>query len=106
MATEDKMYHSTDQAYGENLYASLGVIVTGSLPVKAWYDEINSYDFKASTFSVDTGHFTQIVWKNTMLLGVGIAKSISGRTYVAANYAPPGNFLGEFMKNVLPLKNL
>ena len=29
--------------------------------VDTWYDEVSKYSFKNSTFSKDTGHFTQVV---------------------------------------------
>lgn len=47
------------------------------------------------------GHFTQIVWKNTQYLGVGIAKNAYGRTVIVATYFPPGNYKGQFINNVL-----
>jgi Cysteine-rich secretory protein family len=50
----------------------------------------------------NVGHFTQVVWKSSKELGVGKAKSRSGRIYVVANYYPPGNYQGQFAQNVLP----
>lgn len=49
-----------------------------------------------------TGHFTQVVWKESQKLGVGVARSSSGRVYVVAQYTPPGNYLGQFQANVRP----
>ena len=37
-------------------------------------------------------------------MGIGVAKSASGWTYVVANYSPPGNYQGKFPANVKPAK--
>ncbi len=52
------------------------------------------------------GHFTQVVWKDSTQLGVGLATD--GRTvFVVGQYRPAGNMnmAGYFEKNVLPLGN-
>ena len=48
--------------------------------VQSWYGEINNYDFKnAKSKNGDKiGHFTQLVWKDSVKLGVGIAKQREG----------------------------
>ncbi len=68
-----------------------------------WYDEVGKYDFGNSRFSAETGHFTQVVWKDTTDVGCGISISSSGRIYGVCNYTPQGNFKGEFGKNVFPI---
>lgn len=47
-------------------------------------------------------HFTQLIWKNTELIGLGMAKHESGKVYFVCVYYPPGNVAGEFAKNVSP----
>jgi len=50
-----------------------------------------------------TGHFTAVVWRSTTHLGIGVAYNPRARWYVVvANYAPPGNVMGQFRENVLP----
>lgn len=44
-----------------------------------------------------------MVWKSSEQLGVGVAKNRHGRIYVVANYSPAGNFVGDYVENVLPL---
>ena len=52
-----------------------------------------------------TGHFTQVVWKNTQKLGIAKAKSPkSGKIIVVANYEPAGNWIGQYKDNVPPPK--
>lgn len=54
-----------------------------------------------------TGHFTQVVWKNSKEIGVGKAFSRDNRVYVVALYYPAGNYVGRenYEKNVQPLKH-
>ena len=94
---------------GENLYMqwiSQGrVKVSSKAAVKSWYDEIAMHNFKKPKFSHETGHFTQMVWKATKKLGVGVALSPNGReVYIVTNYYPAGNITnaGYFEDNVLP----
>ena len=35
--------------------------------------QIKDYNFGAPGFGMNTGHFTQVVWKGTTSVGVGIA---------------------------------
>lgn len=49
-----------------------------------------------------TGHFTQVIWRDSTELGVGMARNRNGEVYVVCNYNPAGNFLGSFTENVLP----
>ena len=51
-------------------------------------------------FFLGTGHFTQVVWKNTRDIGIGKAFGKDGRVFVCVNYHPPGNVIGRFKDNV------
>lgn len=97
------MQHSSERKYGENIYWSSGKAITGKAPVDSWYDEVKQYNYNNASFSANTGHFTQVVWKNSCDLGVGMA-CVGNEVYVVANYHPPGNYSGEFSKNVFPPK--
>lgn len=50
------------------------------------------------------GHFSQVVWKETKELGVGIAESKCGLYYICCNYYPAGNVEGKYKENVPPRK--
>ncbi|KAG8222861.1 hypothetical protein J437_LFUL003506 [Ladona fulva] len=43
-----------------------------------------------------------MVWVGSKELGLGKARSRSGKVVVVANYRPPGNISGQFQQNVLP----
>ncbi|XP_063065990.1 GLI pathogenesis-related 2 [Engraulis encrasicolus] len=100
-----KMQHSQDD-HGENLFhawSSIPKKIHGKVAVENWYNEIKDYSFKRPGFQSDTGHFTQVVWKGSKELGVGIATD--GNTIiVVGQYLPAGNITnpGYFEKNVLP----
>ena len=69
-----------------------------------WYNEIKDYDFNNPTFSSQCGHFTQVVWADSTLLGGGIATTTDGKTFVVARYSKPGNMRSKFKENVKPLQ--
>jgi hypothetical protein len=64
---------------------------------------VRRYNFGAPGFQKGTGHFTQIVWRGTRVVGCGVA-SCSGKALWVCRYAPAGNVVapGYFEKNVLP----
>jgi uncharacterized protein YkwD len=98
--------HST-MGNGENLYAASGSF-NGATAVTSWYDEIKSYNFNDPGFGMDTGHFTQLVWKSTRQVGCAVkfcsylADAFSDAYFLVCEYSPPGNMQGEFAQNVLP----
>jgi len=53
---------------------------------------------------MNTGHFTQLVWKGSKQIGCGASCNNSNKCYVTCNYYPPGNYIGQFASNVFPLK--
>merc|ERR1711939_488802 len=93
------LHHSNTNGAGQNGamgYPSFEAAIDG------WYSEIKDYDFQNHGFAMNTGHFTQVVWKSCT--HVGMARDTTGRgSYVFANYYPPGNFMGRFPSNVAPL---
>ena len=76
--------------------------------MSSWYNEVSDYDYDNPGFSGKTGHFTQVVWKNSTKLGCGVAqgvKTIGGNQYnafyVVCQYTPAGNVLNQFPDNVM-----
>jgi glioma pathogenesis-related protein 2 len=107
LARTNQLVHSDNTQLGENLYAFRS---SGQAPprpeavVDRWYSEIQKYNFDKPGFHTGTGHFTQLVWKTSKELGMGIAQAADGTWYVVANYSPPGNISGQFPTNVLKPK--
>jgi uncharacterized protein YkwD len=108
IAPGHSLVHSSNtykgQSLGENLYMSYGGI-SGEQASNSWYNEVNNYDFSSHS-SLDgkvTGHFTQLVWKESKEIGCG---SACDGTYCicCCNYYPAGNFIGNYDSNVSPLK--
>ncbi|RDH37168.1 PR-1-like protein [Aspergillus welwitschiae] len=111
-----KWQHSNGP-YGENLAFGYPNV---SSAVAAWGDEVQKYNFQEPTgFTEETGHFTQLVWRETRERsdgGGGGGGGINGTErpqgwYVACEYSPRGNIIGgnkklgdkEFFKiNVQP----
>ncbi len=73
--------------------------------VKKWYNEVKSYSFNKPGFNSNTGHFTQLVWKDSRKLSLGLGhgklNTIMNSFYCVAQYKPAGNVMGHFKGNVL-----
>eukprot|EP00884_Botryococcus_braunii_P013598 jgi/Botrbrau1/22239/Bobra.0138s0001.1 len=97
-----KFKHSGGK-YGENLHASSEGRASINDAVNAWYNEIKFYDFRNPAFSLQTSHFTAVVWKNTQRVGCAYATNCPGKweTVLACEYDSPGNVIGDFQNNVL-----
>ncbi|KAB0792566.1 hypothetical protein PPYR_14525 [Photinus pyralis] len=107
LSNKNNLEHRKNCSYGENIFCMYSTdpnfTLTGRAPVDQWYQEIKDHPFGREPHNLKSGHFTQLVWRTSELLGVGVAKSRQGRIYVVANYNPAGNFLGHFGENVPPL---
>ncbi|XP_045601573.1 venom allergen 5 [Procambarus clarkii] len=74
--------------------------------VEAWFNEVNQYGFSKSSvdpfrFNKATGHYTQMVWAETYLVGCGYTyykdPSLGYTKIYVCNYAPGGNVIGGSM---------
>ena len=103
IAREGRLRHD-DTSDGENVFMVFGREIDGSDPVNSWYSEVKDYDFSKSGWQTNTGHFTQVVWKDSKELGIGKAKSADGKVFVVGRYRPAGNNLRAFKENVFASK--
>ncbi|KAE8008203.1 hypothetical protein FH972_004740 [Carpinus fangiana] len=63
--------------------------------VAAWAKEKPNYDYKSnSCVNGECGHYTQLVWRDTKVIGCARAKCRNNWMFVTCNYYPPGNWEG------------
>jgi pathogenesis-related protein 1 len=91
-----KMEHRSDSQYGENLYTGTAGRFTAVDAAKKWETEKKSYDggvLKQSALR-SVGHYTQMVWRDTRMVGCGEAVC-NKMLIVVCNYDPAGNYIGR-----------
>ncbi len=88
--------------YGENLAAGTTGAMSPEAVVAMWYDEVKGYSFQQPGFSMQTGHFTQVVWRGTTQVGCGLTQC-KGNDIWVCEYDPPGNWEGQYREQVLPI---
>jgi pathogenesis-related protein 1 len=84
----------TNPRYGENLFEISGGPATAHDVVSAWAAEGKNYNSRNNTCSGRCGHYTQVVWRDTKLVGCGMAHDRRREVWVC-NYEPHGNIVGE-----------
>nr|XP_045609389.1 nucleoporin NSP1-like isoform X2 [Procambarus clarkii] len=110
MATEDKLALRPDNKYGENVFClssnTKEFKVKPEQVVDKWYGESKEHKFgeEPQGTRLKSGHFTQMVWKDTTQMGVGKARTAAGtKVFVVANFDPQGNWMGQFADQVPPV---
>jgi pathogenesis-related protein 1 len=86
-----------DSYVGENIYASTGNSVQPSDAVNSWMSEASAYDYARNNIT-DAGHYTQVVWRNSVRIGCAIYDCPSTLKYhntILCDYAPGGNITTE-----------
>jgi pathogenesis-related protein 1 len=85
------------QKYGENIFWGEGEDYTALHASESWYGEIEEYKYGPLTDKnwYKTGHYTQMVWKSTTHVGMGMAVCRNGAILIVANYDPSGNYMGQ-----------
>ena len=113
LARQSMFRHSTSK-YGENLAlaslrrcnTSLAKNVTNNFVLNAidlWYNEESLYNYTKPVYSSITGHFTQLVWKKTTFIGVGVSLNQTDcKLYIGMAFDPHGNYSPYMVDNVLP----
>lgn len=101
LARSGMLQHSPPPGQGENLSMGCrsggGEGQTAKQAVTNWYNEVcrPGYNFDRSGYQSGTGHFTQVVWRDSTVLGIGKADSTRNGmkcTYIVGRYKPQGNF--------------
>lgn len=67
--------------------------------VDKWAEEEKYFNHKKRTYERGTGrkygHYSQVIWRDTKLIGAGVATCRNGSQIWVCNYDPPGNYIGE-----------
>ncbi|GJY40645.1 pathogenesis-related protein 1 [Tanacetum coccineum] len=84
-----QLVHSQNGPYGENL--AWGTALTGASAVNLWVGEKADYDYNSNTCAPGKtcGHYTQVVWRQSVRLGCARVQCNSGAWFVTCNYDPP-----------------
>lgn len=107
-----RMKHRPDDGlhqriYGENIFWASprrwtnGTVEAQSLEsadvVTAWADEVLHYNYANNNCAPGRmcGHYTQIIWKDSRLLGCGMRVCDSLAQLWVCSYDPPGNYIGQ-----------
>lgn len=98
--------HRSNSPAGENVAcfsaSSLDAIEVDEM-VWLWYQEVNKFNFQDCKWQSGTGHFSQMVWKDSQMLGIGL--SFQGNMcMLVCNYFPRGNVMKHYPENVFPRK--
>ncbi|KAL7804892.1 PR-1-like protein [Trichoderma aethiopicum] len=83
--------------FGENI--AIGY-PNATAAVEAWGNEDREYNFAKPGFTEETGHFSQLVWKNTRAVGCGRKLCGERGWFVVCEYWPRGNVGGEYADEV------
>lgn len=91
-----RMRHSGSEQYGENLAWMGGGHMSPGQVVQFWVDEARYYDRATNRCAPGQmcGHYTQVVWRSTRLLGCAVAYCPDSEVWVC-QYDPPGNYVGH-----------
>ncbi|CAA7393764.1 unnamed protein product [Spirodela intermedia] len=83
--------------YGENLFWGFGADFTGRDASELWISERQYYDYNTNSCLAgqQCGHYTQVVWRNSVRLGCARVQCDNGAIFITCNYDGPGNYIGQ-----------
>lgn len=93
-----KPQHSdfTTHSYGENIFIAPESLATAAQAVEHWYAEKENYDYENNKCLKGVcGHYTQLMWSDSLRLGCAAVKCDTGNYFITCNYDPAGNYVGE-----------
>ncbi len=105
-ASQCRFEHNPNRGeLGENIAAFTDTSGSAEKAVAQWASEAGDYDYASNSCAPDKvcGHYTQIVWRSTLLLGCGVQDCTTGSPFpgfpdwqlFVCDYSPPGNVVGQ-----------
>ncbi|VDD82506.1 unnamed protein product [Mesocestoides corti] len=98
----DPDYYPQYRGIGQNLALQSGPKQSFTKMAESWYNEVVNYTYSSNDCSYVCGHYTQMVWASTTVLGCAMQRCDSlepGWTppvyLMVCQYAPGGNYVGE-----------
>ena len=90
--------HPDGRSLGENIFWGSSSVFDPVDASNSWYEEKKDYQYApvGSAINKGVGHYTQMVWKYTKEMGLGIAYTQKGGIIVVASYYPAGNIIGSY----------
>lgn len=91
-----RMTHSYGP-YGENIFWGGRDHWTAAEAVESWVREAQFYNPNTNecTPGEMCGHYTQVVWRDTLRVGCARMRCLNGGLLVFCEYDPPGNYVNE-----------
>jgi len=87
--------HRSKNKYGENLYGASGMDIKPLDVVDAWASELNVFTYEPFTGNRGDGHYTQVIWSETLNVGCAVATCPDSEVWIC-NYSPAGNMVGRY----------
>ncbi|KAL2927630.1 Pathogenesis-related protein PR-1 type [Bienertia sinuspersici] len=80
------LQHSTGGPYGKNIAKGSGALI-GTNVVKLWVAEKANYNYNFNTCAPNKvcGHYTQLVWRNSICLGCARVQCNNGWFFITCN---------------------
>uniref|UniRef100_A0A5K3F4B1 SCP domain-containing protein n=1 Tax=Mesocestoides corti TaxID=53468 RepID=A0A5K3F4B1_MESCO len=99
----DPKFYTQYEGIGQNLALRGGPKQTFTKMAEGWYNEVKHYNYSSNYCSRVCGHYTQMVWASTTVVGCAMHRCDSLRPswpkpvyLMACQYAPGGNYIGEW----------
>ncbi|CAN8288396.1 unnamed protein product [Cochlearia groenlandica] len=84
--------------YGENLAKGSSSTFSAISGVNLWVNEKPYYNYTSNSCIGGNQclHYTQVVWRNSVKVGCARVQCTNSWWFVACNYNPPGNYIGQY----------